>query len=330
MVKKSKPKTNRAKPRFKAAIDYDIKIFSTILTTNIVEKKGLDIDLNYLKEKILSIREDLFPKTNLQQQCNLICELGEFAKEYKSRNKDSIKTKIILDSNELKKIISKNASMIFTLKEIKHEYCKLHPSDKFSISTLRRHLITKMGYRYMINNLVNVKNSTELSKKMNLIYLRKLVHTLLDEYMMIYIDESSFNDHALRKYSWRNKEQPLRLTNNGRIESISFIGAISKDDKILFDYNENTNTSETFAKFLDDLEKSITQIDKYKEKYLNKRIILVMDNAKIHTSKKTRKKLDDLKFKVFYLPPYSPKLNCIEYVWGWIKRKMRRRIIREK
>ena len=51
-------------------------------------------------------------------------------------------------------------------------------------------------------------------------------------------------------------------------------------------------------------------------------IILVVDNAKIHIAGETRRVADELDIVLVYLPPYSPHLNPIEFVWRDCKRDL--------
>jgi putative transposase len=50
------------------------------------------------------------------------------------------------------------------------------------------------------------------------------------------------------------------------------------------------------------------------------RICLIMDNFATHKAKKVREKAGELNIELIYLPPYSPDLNPIEYLWKSIKR----------
>jgi putative transposase len=50
------------------------------------------------------------------------------------------------------------------------------------------------------------------------------------------------------------------------------------------------------------------------------RICLLADNFATHKAKKVREKADELNIILIYLPPYSPDLNPIEYLWKSIKR----------
>ncbi len=44
-------------------------------------------------------------------------------------------------------------------------------------------------------------------------------------------------------------------------------------------------------------------------------IVLILDNARIHYAKLTMAVCEKLDIRLVYLPPYSPDLNPIEYVW---------------
>jgi len=53
-----------------------------------------------------------------------------------------------------------------------------------------------------------------------------------------------------------------------------------------------------------------------------KAIIAVVDNFPSHKSKLVREKAKQLGIYLVYLPPYSPDLNPIEYIWKSIKREI--------
>lgn len=47
---------------------------------------------------------------------------------------------------------------------------------------------------------------------------------------------------------------------------------------------------------------------------------MILDNAKIHHAKLLNDLLNDNpRLQLVFLPPYSPNLNIIEELWGWIK-----------
>ena len=54
-----------------------------------------------------------------------------------------------------------------------------------------------------------------------------------------------------------------------------------------------------------------------------KHIIIILDNATIHKSKKVRTYLKKYKqIHLFFLPPYSPEYNPVEIFWKWLKPKV--------
>lgn len=61
-----------------------------------------------------------------------------------------------------------------------------------------------------------------------------------------------------------------------------------------------------------------------------KRIILVLDNSKSHHADKTVRKARELKIILVFLPPYSPDLSHVEFVWKTIKREVSVRFIQSK
>ena len=61
-----------------------------------------------------------------------------------------------------------------------------------------------------------------------------------------------------------------------------------------------------------------------------KRIILALDNSRSHHADKTVKKARELRITLVFLPPYSPDLNPVEFIWKTIKREVSVRFIQSK
>jgi len=71
-------------------------------------------------------------------------------------------------------------------------------------------------------------------------------------------------------------------------------------------------------------------LEKIVEYNQKKRIILVLDNSRSHHADKTVRKARELKITLVFLPPYSPDLNPVEFIWKTIKREVSVRFIQSK
>lgn len=56
--------------------------------------------------------------------------------------------------------------------------------------------------------------------------------------------------------------------------------------------------------------------------HLRQRLLVVWDGLKAHRSRLVREYLDSTggDIQMAFLPPYSPELNPVEYLWAWLKR----------
>lgn len=59
-------------------------------------------------------------------------------------------------------------------------------------------------------------------------------------------------------------------------------------------------------------------------KNIDRKTVIVLDNASVHRGKKVKEKRDEWAERglfIFYLPPYSPQLNIAETFWTILKGK---------
>lgn len=127
---------------------------------------------------------------------------------------------------------------------------------------------------------------------------------------IIYIDETTFHLWQKMNRCWIRKGMKLALVKN-RGPSLTVIGAISKERGLVhFEVFEESNNSDLFTNFIINL----------KSKCEGKRVIVVLDNLKIHYTKKLEA-VYDKDFKEMFLPTYSSELNPIERLWSVVKRR---------
>lgn len=104
------------------------------------------------------------------------------------------------------------------------------------------------------------------------------------------------------KAVWRLEEQLHKWKN--------IIWSYRSDGKLVYNITDKKDTR-AFMRHLKYLRK------KEKKKW----IILILDNASIHKTKKVKEYCKKNHIKLVYLPAYSPEYNYIEKIWKMIKRE---------
>lgn len=141
-----------------------------------------------------------------------------------------------------------------------------------------------------LNNLITQVNSSEID--------------------LFYADGSGFSMTQYIPYAWQEKGTTIEVP-SFRSKTINLFG--------IWDAKENLNLYKTEGSLTSDL--VIGYIDDF-VKQINKRTILILDNASIHKSAIFKNKIEEwnkLNLDIFYLPTYSPHLNLIEILWRFMK-----------
>jgi transposase len=91
----------------------------------------------------------------------------------------------------------------------------------------------------------------------------------------------------------------------GKRFAVNVISAIGNDGTLLFDVIEGYGNEITFMNFC----------DKLIEHHRDRKVFLIVDNAKLHKSIAVRAWQEDHpQMEIFYLPPYAPEHNPDEYL----------------
>lgn len=127
-------------------------------------------------------------------------------------------------------------------------------------------------------------------------------------------DETGINNQAydVKGFAPKGKTPIVRM--HAKRSSINMVSAITNQGKVRFMIYEETMTSAVLIKFLSRLIKDA-----------QRKVFLILDNLRVHHSKKVQAWLEENKEKieVFFLPPYSPEINPDEYLNGDLKKKVR-------
>ena len=123
-------------------------------------------------------------------------------------------------------------------------------------------------------------------------------------------DEASVCLTPLLGKTWAERGKPRKVPVTGARASISAMSAISPRGRLVFRLHDKRITSVEVIDFLKQLLRQ----------HPGRHVVVVMDQAKPHTSKMTKAFIEArARLHVFYLPPYSPDWNPDEKVWNHLK-----------
>ena len=189
----------------------------------------------------------------------------------------------------------------------------------YSIHTLRRFLKEKLKYRYKKGSSRPIKYRANRAQSAKSLFWSELLLMILRGETIINVDESSFDRSIRSNYSWLPRGADSSIINDrvkgkatlilGTWNTGEWIGVviIGTVDSIKFCI---------FMKLLELIVKAVYSND-------DKMLTVLIDNAKTHTSKLTRKIISKLAFKTRYLAPYWPEVAPVEQAFGLVKSKLR-------
>jgi transposase len=100
----------------------------------------------------------------------------------------------------------------------------------------------------------------------------------------------------------------------GKHHGVKLLGTLDYESGEIFCIEEEQYDAQVFLSFL----------EKVTSKYAGEKIVMVLDNARIHHAKLIQPFLLSQKgnLQLLFLPPYSPQLNIIEGLWAWLKKSV--------
>lgn len=132
----------------------------------------------------------------------------------------------------------------------------------------------------------------------------------------IYFLDSTHPQHNTQpSYGWILKgkaNDKFVKTNTGR-ERLNLNGALNFNDKTAIVLEEKTINKEA----------TLNLLEAIKEKQKHGKVYLILDNASHHHAKVVKRwELHHPRFKLLFLPAYSPNLNLIERLWRFFHQKV--------
>ena len=97
----------------------------------------------------------------------------------------------------------------------------------------------------------------------------------------------------------------------GKHEGVKPVGCLDYETGYIYVEEHKKYDAEVFLGFL----------KKIRSLYPGKKVVMILDNAKIHHVNLLKDFLEENRkyLEPVYLPPYSPNLNKVEELWGWLK-----------
>lgn len=127
---------------------------------------------------------------------------------------------------------------------------------------------------------------------------------------MAYVDEAGFAPQPPNRSAW-TKRGEIHTVTAKRAQRLNVIGALLSSGQLVMAKLWQSVKGLWFFGFL------MTLVERIK-----KPMVVILDNASIHTAKKLKPYWDLLKEKgrcFYFLPAYSPELNRIEILWKKMK-----------
>ena len=128
---------------------------------------------------------------------------------------------------------------------------------------------------------------------------------------ILFEDESMIRDYQAIMKTWFPKGKQRIIPTYGKHEGVKLVGFLDYETGHVYVEEHKKYDAEVFLQFLKNV---LSQ-------YPNGKTVIILDNARIHHAKLLKEFLDKNKdcLEPVYLPPYSPNLNKIEELWGWLK-----------
>ena len=193
--------------------------------------------------------------------------------------------------------------------------------ERYSAHILRR--FVKKGLRYSFKKAWSrpPKYSNKETKIAKGLFWTEILRMIHSEQSIFNVDEWSFTRAVKMEYSWLPMGHTSSIINDfwkGRANLILSVGSNAQWFGVI---KTGTVDSKTFCIFIKLLEKVLLETESVGQWIP----VVIMDNARIHSSIYTRSVMNNSKLKVKFLPPYCPEVAPVEHVFRAIKSKLRSR-----
>lgn len=220
------------------------------------------------------------------------------------------------DEKEIKGLIEENDpkryginASSYTTVELQEYFLKVH-GRTIDAETFRVHLL-ETGARYVKAQL----RYDEADQNKQIEFARNFM-TLATNYgftKILFLDEMSVSTSAHNGYGWTYNQRLVVDAPQSHNDRANYFGAVEVTEGTIIETVRKDAKTPSFMHLLKKIE----------GRYPDDRILMLMDNGKVHHSGKVSeffKKRGNM--KILFLPPYSPDLNPEEYIHNHLRNKL--------
>lgn len=130
--------------------------------------------------------------------------------------------------------------------------------------------------------------------------------------VLISIDEAGFyvGDHRRRGWAPRGERLSVKSGKSLRRTKFTLLLAVSQQGVVGYEVLDHNCKKPDFVQFIQKLNAP-------------RGSVLMMDNIQFHHSRETKDAACAKGFNLLYTPPYSPRMNPVEYIFGTVKPEYR-------
>ncbi|WP_235867491.1 IS630 family transposase [Priestia abyssalis] len=118
-------------------------------------------------------------------------------------------------------------------------------------------------------------------------------------------------DYQTLRATWSVKGKQRQIPTHGHHATVSLFGCVNIRNGEFLCMETNQCNAQSFYAFLRYI------LAQYEDRH----VVMILDNARIHHAKilEAFLKENEHRLTLLFLPPYSPHLNAVERIWGWLK-----------
>lgn len=258
-------------------------------------------------ERFLVERQTVHDWINRWQEEKNLGDKPRSGRPEKITEEDEQEIHRLIDENDPKKYGINSSS--YTTKELQIYFIKFR-GKSIAEETFRVHLL-KTGAHYVKAQLRY--KEADLNKQVE---FARGFQSLLTNYgftKIIFVDEMSVSTSAHNGYGWTYNQRLLVDAPQSKVERANYFGAVEVLEGEIIETVRKSAKTPSFLHLLHKIE----------EHYPDDKILVVMDNSKVHHDKRVDKFFDKrYRMKQLYLSPYSPELNPEEYIHNVFRDKL--------